>query len=63
MMLTGRDVDAKRAYELVLLIYVVGTVDACKSFELRKAVGKNSKYSNWAMPRVSRYRNMSAQSM
>ena len=63
MMLTGRDVNAEEGLRIGLSHYVVGNGDAlAKAFELAEGIGKNSKYSNWAMTTgLSRISNMSAQ--
>jgi enoyl-CoA hydratase/carnithine racemase len=63
MMLTGRDVNAEEGLRIGLAHYVVSNGDAlAKAFELAEGIGKNSKYSNWAMTTgLSRISNMSAQ--
>jgi len=62
MMLTGRDVNAEEGLRIGLAHYVVGNGEAlAKAFEIAEGIGKNSKYSNWAMTTgLSRISNMSA---
>ncbi|TYL47485.1 crotonase/enoyl-CoA hydratase family protein [Marinomonas sp. IMCC 4694] len=63
MMLTGRDVSAEEGLRIGLAHYVVDTGEAlAKAFDIAKGIGKNSKYSNWAMTTgLSRIGNMSSQ--
>ncbi|AEF54091.1 crotonase/enoyl-CoA hydratase family protein [Marinomonas posidonica] len=63
MMLTGRDVNAEEGHRIGLGHYVVPTGAAlAKAFEIAAGIGKNSKYSNWAMTTgLSRISNMAEQ--